>query len=487
MEEKSLLQARLSERTSLLSSVFRVLATLVACLMLVIEAYFAVTINQPNGFYRIETQAPPPPGSPAQLVSFLLPITSSLVSWLLILLPIVSLLLLLLAIGARFLHRPSERSKETLHIRRAKSSWPTRLWHIGSIVLVCLSLLGLLAITPSFDTNGTSSLASLAFISPTQGWAVGSFDRYNGGNYGTIWQYSQGRWQQRPQVLVGAALNAVTALPDGEAWAVGTGETILHEQGENWTLAYQGTAGNSPSPEDLNAIAMLSPREGWAVGGFFPVASSPAPNTSANVLLALQEAPLHPLASARTYDFCDILHYTAGNWQPVTCPRTPTGAAGVLEGLSVLPDGEAWAVGAGGLILHEQGNVWEQQQSPTGNRLTGIAMVSPTEGWAVGDQSILHYHQGVWTQVSTAYRTLTAITMISPEEGWIVSGDGLILHYAQGTWAKAPASPANYFSTIAMQPGEPMSGWIAGPGDTSTHSMPMLLHFSQGTWSPYHY
>ncbi len=232
---------------------------------------------------------------------------------------------------------------------------------------------------------------------------------------------------------------------------------------------------------------MLSPREGWAVGGFQPVASNPAPNTSANVLLALQN-PLHTLASSRTYDFCDILHYTAGNWQPVTCPHITTnsfGKAGMLEGIAVLPDGEAWAVGSGGLILHEQGNVWTQQASPTSTRLIGVTMLSPTEGWAVGDQSILHYHQGVWTQVSTAYRRLTAITMISPEEGWIVGGDSLILHYTQGAWMKVPAPPASYFYTVAMQPGEPMSGWIAGPGDTSAHSMPMLLHLSQGMWKPY--
>ena len=157
----------------------------------------------------------------------------------------------------------------------------------------------------------------------------------------------------------------------------------------------------------------------------------------------------------------------------------------MLRGLSVLPDGEAWAVGSGGLILHEQDNVWTQQKSPTSNELSNVAMLSPAEGWAVGDQSILHYHQGVWTQVPTTYHLLTAITMISPEEGWIVGGDSLILHYTQGIWTKIPAPPADYFSTVVMQPGEPMSGWIAGPGDTSTRSMPMLLHLSQGIWNPY--
>jgi hypothetical protein len=62
---------------------------------------------------------------------------------------------------------------------------------------------------------------------------------------------------------------------------------------------------------------------------------------------------------------------------------------GTLNAVDILPDGEAWSVGNGGMILHSVDRVWNQAVAPYlyGDwTLYDIDMVSATEGWAVGIQ-----------------------------------------------------------------------------------------------------
>ncbi len=154
----------------------------------------------------------------------------------------------------------------------------------------------------SLGTNAEFLAAS--FTSPTDGWAVG----YQGNaQFPTplIYHYSNGNWQYvnpPPNLLI--YLYSVSALSPSDVWMVGYGlrdfspSYILHWDGSGWTV-------QQSSVQDVHAIEMLSPNEGWAVG------------------------------------HSNFLHYIGGAWEQLTVPQHS-------YSLSFISPTEGWAAGVNG-------------------------------------------------------------------------------------------------------------------------------------------
>jgi hypothetical protein len=329
------------------------------------------------------------------------------------------------------------------------------IWYCSVIILSILSSYFFGGEASSFVSKGKTELVGIAMVSSTEGWAAGNVMREQpeGSPYGVIWHYSDGRWTQVAQ-LADDFLSGIAALPDGEAWVVGDDNLILHEQRGIWTSIHSGLP--AEDSEGLSNVAMVSSTEGWAIG----------------------------------YSFSDhgprgfIWHYSHNKWT-----ESFQLAKASLWNISALPDGEAWAVGNDGVILHEQGGNWSQVASPTQQELDSIAMVSPTEGWAIGGRTLLHYHNSTWTLFPIASNDdLHSITMASSSEGWMVATNGDILHYTQGIWQQAHSPTSQFLEDIALVPGTSSAGWIVGEGpisDTNTIPAPTILRMQNDIWSAY--
>ena len=146
---------------------------------------------------------------------------------------------------------------------------------------------------------------------------------------------------------------------------------------------------------NLNAITLVSPQAGWAVG----------------------------------YNGT-ILHTTDGgtSWQPQT-----SGTTTALNSVAFVSPQAGWAVGYYGTILHtaDGGTSWQPQTSGTQQILYSVAFVSPQAGWAVSWGTILHTSDGgtSWQpQTSGTQQTLYSVAFASSQEGWAVGYDGTILH-----------------------------------------------------------
>jgi photosystem II stability/assembly factor-like uncharacterized protein len=229
----------------------------------------------------------------------------------------------------------------------------------------------------------------------------------------------------------------------------------------------------------LTSVSMVSANEGWAVGDFYQLS----------------------IGNARGV----IWHYHNAQWMPMLSPTKYS-----LTGVSVLPDGDAWAVGYDGTLLHEHGGIWTQEASGTTDDLSGIAMISPTEGWVVGgtypmasannrfvagisasaahsrfnpagasrprDESlctILHYTAGHWSPVTCpATYPLEGVAVLPDGEAWAVGYDG-IFHEQQGVW-KQVKSPSKGLRSIALV--SATEGWAVGDSGT-------VLQEQDGVWS----
>lgn len=266
-------------------------------------------------------------------------------------------------------------------------------------------------------------LHSIAMVSATEGWAVGNSvlpPNADGVTSGFILHYSGGKWSRDSQR--GSTLSRVAMNSANDGWIIGSG--VYHYQGNTWSwvndptfsqINPQSIAALSPTnvwltgtdisdpgfdgdaPEvilhydghqwrrertdlansRLSGIAMISPTEGWAAGCLAG---------------GYGEHPTH-LEKAL------VEQYTQGRWQQNASIAGPLGKSSCLYGIATFANGEGWAVGSDGLIVHETHGVWARIASPTSQTFYSIAMISPSEGWAVGDQgTILHYVHDSWSK-----------------------------------------------------------------------------------------
>jgi hypothetical protein len=130
-------------------------------------------------------------------------------------------------------------------------------------------------------------LYSVAATSPTNAWAVGDFD--NGTSLQTLIEHWNGsRWKRVAAPSPGSVsndLHGVTALSASNVWAVGGSYDGGADGGQTLIEHWNGTAwAQVPSPDpgaangnNLFGVAGASARNIWAVGYYYPDASTQQP------------------------------------------------------------------------------------------------------------------------------------------------------------------------------------------------------------------
>lgn len=239
--------------------------------------------------------------------------------------------------------------------------------------------------------------------------------------------------------------------------------TITHFDGQTWSLEYSATKAV------LGGISMDSADDGWAVGL----------GNTVNVQNQ-QPPPATPL----------VLHYTHGQWTPVS--GFPTGFA--PEGVQMLSADDGWMFGEalnGSDLFHYTGGQWQvvpfaphtaaaaflamqQPESALDNPnpnfplIDQLHMVSDTEGWGLGlwhgANVIWHDHNGTWT----ADRPIP----IGSYNGYVSIG----VNAANDVWILMPYVPGSAaFGATAIQPRATLNlPRSAGPEK--------LLHFDGSQW-----
>jgi hypothetical protein len=70
-----------------------------------------------------------------------------------------------------------------------------------------------------------------------------------------------------------------------------------------------------------------------------------------------------------------------------------------LNALAFSTDGQAWAAGDDGILLHRDGQAWKEVSSPATQPLYDLSFSSPVSGWAVGaGAAVLHWDGNVWSE-----------------------------------------------------------------------------------------
>jgi hypothetical protein len=241
---------------------------------------------------------------------------------------------------------------------------------------------------PLDHSHLTSDLHALATVSPSDIWAVGQGPP--GGNQAVAEHWNGRSWRVVPARPLGSqgssAFNSVAAVSSKGVWAVGDElngvdrerRLIEHWNGRQWQV-FRGVA-PGPSHNDLLGVAALSTTAVWAVGTVGPGPTGLYDEPGSDGL-----TPVGVTLTGR---------WNGRNWKPVPSPN-PTGASAELDAVDYLSVSNAWAVGyrladgyVQGLAEHWNGSDWSVVPTPqiSGRNayLSATEALAPNDVWAVG-------------------------------------------------------------------------------------------------------
>jgi hypothetical protein len=219
------------------------------------------------------------------------------------------------------------------------------------------------------EGSSNNRLAGVAALSASSAWAVGSADDGSGGSGPLILRWNGTSWQRITNVPVPpnaseVLLQGVAVVSANDAWAVGSyrdGGAILQK---TLILRWNGTAWSivpSPNPQSfqnaLNAVTVVSAGDAWAVGytsngtGYKTLAlhwngsswqavSSPSPGAPNNELLGVDAVASNDVwavgyaneAAGDVYRTL-ALHWNGSSWQVAARPNDSDSRLNAVDAL----------------------------------------------------------------------------------------------------------------------------------------------------------
>jgi hypothetical protein len=206
-----------------------------------------------------------------------------------------------------------------------------------------------------------------------------------------------------------------------------------------------------------------------------------------------------------------------GSWRTVPSPSIGEGY-NTLDGVSVVPGGGAWAVGAyrnaGGvgrsLALRYENGAWSVVRTPAigaeGTFLNDVEAASPVDAWAVGATRntegiartfAMHWNGGAWGAVptpnfGTGDNFLTDVAIVGRNDVWAAgyrhhgtSTKLLLLHWNGNGWRSVAfdvyGSVADGLNAISAGPNGDL--WaVGGFSRANTSTQTLILHYDGQHW-----
>lgn len=282
-------------------------------------------------------------------------------------------------------------------------------------------------------TRGTAGLQAVAMVSADEAWAVGNALSADTGRGNAL----VARWRADDFTLVepaGAGCDQDVRLlgvdwAGDDVWAVGSISegTASQPRVERYCRQGDGPGEAVPAPvvdkhSAFHAVAMLSPCEGWAVGGSgrdaaftdtlvarwdgtaWQAVPSPSPGTLTNRLdsVAARSADDVWAVGHYTGGRCDddrpmplALHWDGESWTEMPVPDVADGGSMLLT-VGLAAPRSVWVAGTGlvtdpasgmprdtGIVVRWNGRRWRSvfRKSSTSTAMTGVAAVSDTDVW----------------------------------------------------------------------------------------------------------
>ncbi len=141
-----------------------------------------------------------------------------------------------------------------------------------------------------------------------------------------------------------------------------------------------------------------------------------------------------------------------------------SGVTANINATSIISADDMWAVGASGLVLHNDGTGWTNVDAGISDNLNGVFFIDASSGYAVGDGGIVLYYDGAtWTSVDVGITdNLLGVNFVDSDNGVVVGDGGTVVIYNGGTWEIATTGDNNDLFDVSMI--NPSNIWVCGKG-----------------------
>jgi hypothetical protein len=206
------------------------------------------------------------------------------------------------------------------------------------------------------------------------------------GDESTALTRNAGTWFGNTGVVSDVTLSGITALNANESIAVGSGGTIAHRTGSSWVTEDSGTS--------LLLIGV------WA-------------RSATDVIAVGESGTIVRGSGTGTLVWVD-------DGSPAKVDLNAVWSTGA----------DTYAVGMGGVVLHNSSTGWTDETSNTTEDLLGV-FGAGDQVWAVGTNgTIILRSNGAWTVEHSGGPTLRAVWASGPSDAWAVGDSGKILRRA---------------------------------------------------------
>ncbi|HUS31553.1 MAG TPA: hypothetical protein VMZ53_23770 [Kofleriaceae bacterium] len=316
--------------------------------------------------------------------------------------------------------------------------------------------------------------------SPANYWAVGGA--------GTILHYDGQSWTVAP-TLTNRALRAVWGNGPDNVWAVGDGGVVLHRTSSGWSVhtasmtnisSLNGVWGDSTGTVWLagqtgdNYSVLLRGPSSWSDMGvrFFGALTSVWGSGPKDVWFVGGDN--------EDIDTAQIFHYDGAR---ITEHETPAGLNSLSYVWGTGPN-DVWSYAIGEQFTHNEGTGWRRPQTgdvaPAFFHPWDIYGASPTSIWIVGDNfddgiTVRYNGTNLVAVTPTFPDLLYAVTGSGPNDVWAVGQSGIVVHSTNGSsWTEITPRP---FSTDLF------AAWSPGPNKLIACGNGVVIEFDGQDWS----
>ncbi|HYK54372.1 MAG TPA: hypothetical protein VEV38_12685 [Candidatus Eremiobacteraceae bacterium] len=236
--------------------------------------------------------------------------------------------------------------------------------------------------SPFVCASAGSDLGSLAVISKTELWAVGSDSEIGARGseitHELVLRRQSNVWTtfQMPDDPYTGGLSSIRAASADDIWAVGvsipttqghSASLIYHWDGTTWTdFQFQ----NPEAVGNLDALAVVSATDVWAVGG----------------QSRSRRGKVEPL----------IVHFDGTSWTEVH--HLPPPSSGALTAIVAISANDVWASSPSSFIAHWNGSTWSFFATASGDSPAALGVIPALHTvWSVGSYPTPYLNAQAWS------------------------------------------------------------------------------------------
>lgn len=217
---------------------------------------------------------------------------------------------------------------------------------------------------------------------------------------GFVLRWTGSAWLREPVPASAEELWWCWVDPEGVAWAVGEGATVINRRDGVWRSVDTGDA-IAPTAT-LYGVWGSSASDIHVVGGSLGPTPGPA-----------------------------IAHFDGSEWRGADVSGLPEEILFKVWGSS----NQVWAVGSGGTIAHSSGADWSVQPTPIDDRLIALWGTGSDELFAVGGDGrgvVLRYDAGTWREFAAGPEALSGVWTAPGRPLYVGGNRGYLARYGRG-------------------------------------------------------